>query len=177
MPERRHGRQHNDMLVNALCVLVGEGDREPLLPCLDLLLLMVCTWSSTRCCPERSLLSEGSASDVSSAPMVVIADFSGSGAIIFPARCPSQTNRWNQRPKATTTITQSAGTEEKCGSTLRNRRAKYAERLNVPRAAALDSTLGTAPRRGGTEESSSAGAEWREVLRKIRRQDEKRDSL
>lgn len=60
----------------------------PFFPGLDLLLLMVCTWSRTRCGPERSLLSEGKASDVSSEFPQVIAERSGSGAIIFLTRCP-----------------------------------------------------------------------------------------
>lgn len=51
---------------------------------LDLPLLMVDTWSSTRWCPERSLPSEGTASEVSSAAKLVIADFSGSAALILP---------------------------------------------------------------------------------------------
>lgn len=68
--------------------LVGEGALT-LLPRLDLLLLMLWTWSSTRCCPDRNLLSEGSASEVSSATPMVVADRSGSGAIIFPTRRPS----------------------------------------------------------------------------------------
>lgn len=73
-------------------ILVGEGDMEPFFPCLDLLLLMVCTWLSTRACPERSVVSEGNASDVSSAFPMVIADFSGSRTIIFLDECPRSKN-------------------------------------------------------------------------------------
>lgn len=76
------------------CLLVGESVREdmvPFLPCLDLLLLTVSTWSRTRRWPERSVSSVGTASDVSSAPAVLRADLSGSVVVsIFsrPFPCP-----------------------------------------------------------------------------------------
>ena len=47
----------------------------------DLLLLMVFTCSSTRCCPVRSFLSDGRTSEVSSVDEGTIAERIGSAAI------------------------------------------------------------------------------------------------
>lgn len=46
---------------------------------------MLCTWSFTRWAPELRVLSEGSASDVSSPRLLISADLIGSAAIIAPA--------------------------------------------------------------------------------------------
>lgn len=75
------------ILESCLYAPVGDtGDNPPSLLCLDLLRLMLCTWSFTRCGPVRRLLSEGSASDVSSPLLPIRADLSGSAAITAPAR-------------------------------------------------------------------------------------------
>lgn len=83
------------------------------LPFLDLPLLMVDTWSSTRWCPERCLPSEGSASEVSSTAKFVIADFSGSAALIFPSSVPS----FHGVPKVVLFVFLKEVHSEKCGST------------------------------------------------------------
>lgn len=77
------------MNVNAVFLLEAGGLM--ILLCLNLLLLMVWTWLSTRCCPVLRLLSDGSASEVSSPTSLTIAERSGSGTIIFPGTfpCPS----------------------------------------------------------------------------------------
>lgn len=75
------------------------GDTPPFLLGLDLLLLMLCTWSFTRWGPVRRLLSEGSASDVSSPLLLISADLNGSAAIITPARRCDLSGRFKNRMK------------------------------------------------------------------------------
>ncbi|TNN82317.1 hypothetical protein EYF80_007438 [Liparis tanakae] len=79
-----------DERYNPCSILISEVDSEPFFPGLLLLLLMVCTCSSTRCGPVRSLLSEGTARDVSSRALVDNAERSGSKAVIFPTRGTSR---------------------------------------------------------------------------------------
>lgn len=67
----------------------------PFFPGLDLLLFSVCTWSSTRCCPVRSPLSDGSASEVSSPLPTVVADRSGSGVIILSYPADNPADEWS----------------------------------------------------------------------------------
>lgn len=154
--------------IKPFSILVGEGDSEPFFPGLDLLLLMVCTWSSTRCCPECSLLSEGSASDVSSLHPNVIADRSGSGAIIFPSSVPFP---WTDRLKTSVQSNLKSadpGGEARLDSAQRTQRTCQVCRLwlNVPGGTVVDSTLGAAPRWGGSEDSSLHRRVWREVPRR-----------
>ena len=54
-----------------------------LLDCLDLVLLILCTCSRTRCCPDLNCFTDGRASDVSSTFPMEMADFSGSRLVIF----------------------------------------------------------------------------------------------
>lgn len=69
--------------------LVGEPSPDTLLLLyLDLLLLIVCTWSRTLCCADLSSRSDGSASDVSSTSPIERADFKGSGIILSFASPP-----------------------------------------------------------------------------------------
>lgn len=133
-----------------LFLLVGETvrvDRVPFLPCLDLLLLMVSTWSSTRWCPERGLSSEGSASDVSSAPELVSADLSGSAVIIFFFLIfRPRLLRWRSKTNANNPAA-------RLGWSRRAKASNAAKALmGRARRAAVSSTLGTAPRLGGTGE-------------------------
>lgn len=75
-----------ELRVRPCCVLlVGDKEEDPLLwlEPLDLLLLMVCTCSRTRCWPDRYWLTDGRASDVSSTFIMAMADFSGSIFVIF----------------------------------------------------------------------------------------------
>ncbi len=70
---RKHAEVHS---------LVGEGSADTLLLLLlDLLLLMVWTCSSTRCCEDLSARSDGSARDVSSTSPMDRADLKGSSII------------------------------------------------------------------------------------------------
>lgn len=72
--------------VNRLLLLVGDKEVDPLLvlDCLDFVLLIVCTCSRTRCCPDRYWLTDGTASEVSSTLPMAMTDFSGSKLAIFP---------------------------------------------------------------------------------------------
>lgn len=145
-----------------LFLLVGETvrvGRVPFLPCLDLLLLMVSTWSSTRWCPERSLSSEGSASDVSSAPELVSADLSGSAVIIFFFFIfRPRLLRWSSKTNANNQAARLGGARRAKNSSGRSKGVDGTCPEERQRAPPFD----TAPRLGGTGESSHAGAEWRE---------------
>jgi len=64
-------------------LLDGDSVPDPLpSECLDFDLLMVCTWSRTRCWPDRYWLTDGIASDVSSTFPMEITDFRGSEGVI-----------------------------------------------------------------------------------------------
>lgn len=136
--------------MNVKAVFLLEAGGLMILLCLNLLLLMVWTWLSTRCCPVLRLLSDGSASEVSSPTSLTIAERSGSGTIIFPGTfpCPSTQLYYGQQSQESEKAVTHAATLKP----LRRRGGSVPEL-----EAEEDSTLETAPARGVHGQVSSAG--------------------